>query len=73
MKIASGFGGVLLAALASLCGVDMVSAQAAYPDRPVRLVVGYSPGASTDVVARELAKGSGCGPQQLGADRNPEA
>lgn len=31
-------------------------AQAAYPDRPVRIIVGFSAGGSTDVVARIIAK-----------------
>ncbi len=39
-------GGVLLAA----------AARADYPERPVRLVIGLQPGASTDTLARQLAK-----------------
>lgn len=36
--------------LAALCGVAM--AQNGYPDRPVRIIVAFPPGASTDIVAR---------------------
>ncbi len=45
-----GFFGLLLLALASLA-----QAQATFPDKPVRLVVAFPPGGSTDVTARLLA------------------
>jgi tripartite-type tricarboxylate transporter receptor subunit TctC len=34
------------------------NAQAAYPSRPIRLIVGFSPGSSSDINARLFAKGA---------------
>lgn len=46
----------LIAGLAA-CTLSMpLAAQAAYPDHTVRIVVGFSAGGSTDVIARILAK-----------------
>lgn len=47
-------GGILLAACALLA--PAVSAQPAYPDKPIRLVVPFSAGGALDVVGRILAQ-----------------
>ncbi len=44
------------ATVAALLGAGLATvAQAAFPDRPIRLVVGYPPGGGTDVIARIFA------------------
>ena len=44
------------AALQSLSCIAL--AQVSYPSRPIRLIVGFTPGAASDVVARFFAKGA---------------
>jgi len=44
------------AALCLLCGHAGAHAQSAWPTRPVRLVVGFAPGGTTDVMARTMSQ-----------------
>ena len=46
----------LLPATAILLGLISAPAAADYPDRPVRVVVGFGPGSSADVSARVLSE-----------------
>ena len=48
-----------IAAAATACLVTGAAASADYPERPVRMVLGYSAGGPTDVVARVIAKHMG--------------
>ncbi|QVQ26961.1 Bug family tripartite tricarboxylate transporter substrate binding protein [Achromobacter deleyi] len=48
--------GLLKAALTGLLCVAAASAAAAYPDRPIRLIVGFPPGGGADFVARQVAQ-----------------
>lgn len=48
--------GAMTWALVLLGGMPIAGAQADYPNRPIRLLVGFPPGGSTDVLARTLAQ-----------------
>src|ERR1700689_4714864 len=45
----------LFAALLALFAAEMASAQSSYPNRPVKILVGFTPGTAPDLVARMLA------------------
>jgi tripartite-type tricarboxylate transporter receptor subunit TctC len=48
-----------LLGLAAMLSPPRALAQEAFPSRPIHVVVGFTPGASSDIVARIFAKGAG--------------
>jgi tripartite-type tricarboxylate transporter receptor subunit TctC len=48
---------LLATALALYLGSGLSAAAATFPDKPVRMVIGYGPGSSTDVIGRIVAQG----------------
>jgi tripartite-type tricarboxylate transporter receptor subunit TctC len=49
----------VLAAALVLCSVGADALAQGYPNKPIRLVVGFSPGGAADVVARSIGEGLG--------------
>src|SRR5690606_34301257 len=47
---------LLLSTVASALTFGAVAAHAAYPDQPLRIVVGYAAGGTTDILARALGE-----------------
>jgi tripartite-type tricarboxylate transporter receptor subunit TctC len=47
---------IWLAALATLLIAEPAVGQAQYPDRPIRFIVGFTPGSATDITARLFAQ-----------------
>ncbi len=69
-----GFAFATLAAAALAASTGPAMAQGAYPDKPVRIVVAFTPGGPTDVVARMIAqKLSTKWGQQVIVDNKPGA
>jgi tripartite-type tricarboxylate transporter receptor subunit TctC len=48
--------GAILATLLAWPAMDPAVAQTSYPDRPVRIIVGFTPGSATDITARIFAQ-----------------
>ncbi|MFW7342026.1 tripartite tricarboxylate transporter substrate binding protein [Pollutimonas sp. H1-120] len=59
MKMLKQMSALPLAALAALAFASSAPALAAYPDKPIRMVVGFSPGGGVDVVGRIMAQALG--------------
>jgi len=53
-----------LAALAACLAIGLAAAQSSYPERPIKMVVGFSAGGGTDVIARILAPAMSAGLNQ---------
>jgi tripartite-type tricarboxylate transporter receptor subunit TctC len=48
-----------LLGLAAMVSSPRAMAQDAYPSRPIHLIIGFTPGAASDIIGRVLAKGAG--------------
>ena len=46
----------LVTAAAALPSISRIATAQAYPTRPVRLIIGYPPGASADITARPIGQ-----------------
>ena len=47
----------LLASVAAIAATSIpVAAQSSYPDKPVKIIIGFGPGSGTDILARMIAE-----------------
>ena len=64
---------VLRLACVALACVGTASAQSGFPSKPIRLVIGFSPGAAVDTVSRTLGAGLGALGQPVIMENKPGA
>ena len=64
----------VLSAVLAFAAINPVLAQRGYPDKPIKLVVGFPPGTAADIIARIVAPklGDGLG-QPIVVDNKPGA
>jgi tripartite-type tricarboxylate transporter receptor subunit TctC len=55
MRRLFGFAAAMLLGFAALAGFAQVWAQSGYPDKPIRILVGFSPGVAPDITSRLFA------------------
>ena len=55
MALRSRFVSKLIAATMALSAVATTALASAYPDKPIKMMIGYAPGSSTDIVGRMIA------------------
>ena len=73
MQCARSLAGFFLVATTWLCWAETASAQS-YPNRPIRLLIPFSPGGSYDAIARMIAQSLGdAWGQQVVVDNRPGA
>jgi tripartite-type tricarboxylate transporter receptor subunit TctC len=55
MALSSRFISKLIAATMAMSAVATTALASAYPDKPIKMMIGYAPGSSTDIVGRMIA------------------
>ena len=56
MRVPTPIAAAIAGGLGLVLSLTAAMAQSGYPDRPVKLIVGFAPGGSTDIVARIVAQ-----------------